>query len=350
MKKEHFITIFFLALLLFMFYEVLHILSPFFQPIFWAMILTFAFYPLHDRLRKGVGNRENLAAALTTCLIFLAFVPLAIYIVLHLAEEALKLSHYAAEAVRQGRLEQALADLRRTEWIQNIETRFDHWGALKENLRIWAAQSANASGGFIARNAGVITVNAFLTLLGTLLTLFLVFFFLRDGHRIYRYIYDITPMEETNKIMVFRQISDTFSAVLRGQLFTALAQASILGIVFWALGLPLPVFFAACTILAALIPFFGTPLVWLPFVGYLLLTQQYGKAAVLLALGVFVIGLVDNLLKPLLIGEKTKLPYMLLFLGILGGIRVYGFVGAFLAPAVISLFFVLIKIYREKYQ
>ncbi len=111
----------------------------------------------------------------------------------------------------------------------------------------------------------------------------------------------------------------------------------------------LPIFFAALTFLAALVPVFGTPLVWFPFVIYLICLQQYGKAAALFFLGAFGISLIDNFLKPVLIGKKTRLPYLLLFLGILGGLQVYGLVGIFLAPAVLSFFFSLIKIYREKF-
>ena len=142
---------------------------------------------------------------------------------------------------------------------------------------------------------------------------------------------------------------ETFSAVLRGQLVTGIAQAVLLGLVFWLLGLPLPVFFAALTFLTALIPIFGAAAVWLPFVIYLVIFKLYVKALALLFLGTFLISAVDNFLKPLLIGEKAKLPYFLLFLGILGGIQVYGIMGIFLAPAVLSLFFVLIRIYRQKF-
>ncbi len=176
----------------------------------------------------------------------------------------------------------------------------------------------------------------------------MVFFFLKDGAAIYEFIYRITPLDEKTKRTVFTQLGDTFSAVLRGQLVTALVQGALAGVIYWILGLPLPLFFAGITFLAALIPVFGAATVWVPFTLYLVIIKEYPSALILFLLGIFVISLVDNFLKPYLIGGKAKLPYLLLFLGILGGMRVYGLMGIFLAPAVLSLFFVLIKIYQEE--
>ena len=217
-------------------------------------------------------------------------------------------------------------------------------------LEDWVLNSAGTIGNFALKNATILTKNIVTGLFDLFLTFFLLFFFLRDGGKIYKFIYEITPLDEEHKALVFNQLSDTFSATLRGQLFTALAQSFLLGVIFWVLGLPLPVFFAAVTFLAAMIPVVGAATVWFPFAAYLGLTQQWGRMAALLVLGIFVISGIDNILKPLLIGHKTKLPYSLLFLGILGGIQAYGFIGIFIAPAFFSLFFVLVRIYRDKFS
>ena len=178
---------------------------------------------------------------------------------------------------------------------------------------------------------------------------FLLFIFLKDGEKIYRFIYEIAPLERKNKQPLFGQINDTFSAVIRGQLLTSLTQALVAGVIFWFLGLPLPVLFAAVTFITSMIPVVGASAVWLPLVVYLLTLGQQGRALVLFVFGVLVISLIDNLMKPALIGEKTRLPYFLLFFGILGGIKLYGLMGIFIAPVILSLFFALVKIYQEKY-
>jgi predicted PurR-regulated permease PerM len=181
------------------------------------------------------------------------------------------------------------------------------------------------------------------------LAFFLVFIFFKDGQTIIDFIYQITPLAENTKSAVFSQINGTLGAVIRGQMLTSLAQSVIAGIVFASLGLPGPIFFALVTFLASLIPVLGAQMIWLPLVGFLVLSNQMTKAIILFVLGVGVISLVDNLMKPALIGEKTKLPYSLLFFGILGGLKVYGLMGVFLAPVILSLFFALIKIYRENF-
>ncbi len=210
--------------------------------------------------------------------------------------------------------------------------------------------AAKTLGNLTARQAAAITKNILLFGLDLVLTVFLSFFFLKDGGKIYRFIYEIPPLEEQDKKHIFKQINEPFAAVLHGQLLTAIVQAITAGIIFWSLKLPLPIFFAAITFLSAFIPVMGASLVWGSFVVYLIALQQFKKAFLLFLLGTFIISLVDNFLKPLFIGEKTKLPYLLLFLGILGGLQLYGFVGIFLAPTLLSLFFALIKIYRQKFS
>ena len=119
--------------------------------------------------------------------------------------------------------------------------------------------------------------------------------------------------------------------------------------IFTVLGVPVPLFFTFLIFLTTLIPILGAASVWFPIAVYLLIMQLYGKAIILFVVGFFGISLIDNIMKPAIIGKRTKLPYFLLFFGIMGGMKLYGLMGIFLAPVVLSLFFALIKIYREKY-
>ena len=160
----------------------------------------------------------------------------------------------------------------------------------------------------------------------------------------------MNPMSKKNKTVLARKINETFSSVIRGQFTTCIVQGALAGFAFWILGLPLPFFFGFLTFLTSMIPLTGAATVWIPFTAYLFLTHQTGKGIALAIIGTFGISLSDNLLKPVLIGEKTKLPIFLLFLGILGSMKLYGFAGIFLGPVVLSLFFALAKIYREEYH
>lgn len=351
MNRRQIISVFFIALLLYILFNVLSIFAPFAGPIFWGAIIAFTCYPIYERLLRATKRNRNLSALAVTGLLVLALTPLALLVFLLGSRETVHLYNWLSAFIKDGRAEQLYENIRAWELFKHLESmHLSPWQSLGAEINQWLLNSAGAMGNFVLKHLTMITKNIIQALLNFLLTFFLVFFFFRDGERIYRFIYEITPLDEDNKSEIFGQLSETFSATLRGQLFTSAAQAAVLGIVFWALGLPLPLIFAAIAFMASMIPVLGVATVWVPFAIFLFLTEQYARGGALLALGIIVISGIDNVLKPLLIGQKTKLPYSLLFLAILGGIQVYGFMGIFLAPAVLTLFFVLIKIYRKKFS
>lgn len=352
MTRNQLLSFFFLGLLVFILYNILLILSPFFQSIFWAAVLAFGFYPLYEKMVRGpLRGRENAAAAVTTLVIFLTFVPLTIFIILNFAWETTKLSHWVLESIQNGEFDQAMQKFRESSFVVRIEqSNLVDWAWLKATSQNLLSRAAGAIGNFTVTHALTITKGVLSTLIAFFMTFFLVFFFIRDGARIYVFVYEITPLEGRNKQKVFHELGETFSAVLRGQLLTSFVQALLSGALFFALGIPLPFFFAALTFLISLIPIFGAASVWVPLVVYLAVHHFYAKAVILFALGLTVISTIDNIIKPWVIGKKTKLPYLLLFLGIIGGLQVYGLMGLFVAPAVLSLFFVLINIYRETFE
>ncbi len=349
MTRDQFISLFFIALLAVVVYQVCLIFLPFSRAIFWSAILAFGFYPLYEKLRKALKPRETLAALLMTVGIFLIVVPPVALILVNLAAQAIELYQSAADYVRQGKLENLIDHIRSLGFVQRIEVQVLQWEPLKESISDWLLRTTRSIGNFATAQAGTVTKNIFLIALNTLLMTFLLFVFLKDGEKIYRFIYEIAPLEEKNKRLIFKQVNETFSAVIRGQLLTSLTQATVSGIIFWILGVPIPIFFATLTFFVALIPVVGASAVWVPVVVLLVINNQYVQAGILFVFGTLVISLIDNIMKPILIGEKTRLPYFLLFFGILGGLKLYGLMGIFVAPVILSLFFALIKIYQEKF-
>ncbi len=349
MTRDQFISLFFIALLILVVYQICLIFSPFTRAIFWSGILAFSFYPLFEKLREHLEPRRTLAAILMTVAIFLIVIPPVVLLILNLIGQAIDLYQSATTYVQHGELEKLIDQIRALHFVQRIETGLLQWEPLKNSVSAWLLNTTRSIGNFAAIQAREATKNIFIVALNVFLMTVLLFIFLRDGGTIYRFIYEIAPMEEKTKKAIFKQLNETFAAVIRGQLLTSAAQAVLSGIIFWSLGLPVPLLFAALTFLIALIPVMGASGVWLPLAIYLAATHQYVKAGILLVLGTFVISLIDNILKPILIGKKTKLPYFLLFFGILGGLRLYGLMGIFLAPVMLSLFFALTKIYQEKY-
>lgn len=351
MNRRQLISVFFIALLLYILFNVMLILAPFTGPIFWSAVIAFTFYPLYNKLLKTTRENRSFSAGLITALLLLALTPLVVVVSLLALRETVHLYEQLGDFIKNGEAEKLYERVRAMAMFKKLDAlQLSPWESLGTQLNQWLLNSAGSLGNFVLKHLTMITKNVIQALFNFTLTFFLVFFFFRDGKRIYQFIYEITPLDEDNKAEIFMQLSETFSATLRGQLVTSIVQGSVLGIVFWVLGLPMPVLFAAIAFFSSMVPIVGVSAVWVPFTIWLFTTAQYPKAVALLALGAIVISGIDNVLKPLVIGQKTRLPYSLLFVGILGGIQVYGFMGIFLAPVVLSLFFVLVKIYRNKFS
>lgn len=350
MKRDQLISIFFIVLLIFVVFQIFRILSPFMTAIFWSAILAFAFYPLYTRLKERLKTHEIIPAFIMTFLILLIVIPPVIILVVNITNQAIWLYQFAVTYIQEGRLEETIRWIRSFGWIENFEEKLFRWEIVKQWAENWLLTSTRAFGNFTAAQVGTITKNILFVILNLIMMVILVFIFLKDGGKIYRFIYEVAPLEEHTKQSIFRPIHDTLAAVIRGQLLTSLVQSVVAGIVFWQLGLPVPILFAGATFLTALIPFIGASGIWIPLTIYLVLQQAYPQAIILFIVGFLGISMIDNVLKPIIIGERTKLPYFLLFFGILGGLKVYGLMGVFLAPVVLSLFFALVKVYQEKYS
>jgi len=349
MKRDQLISFFFIAILVFIIYEVICIFLPFFTAIFWAAILSFSFYPVYTRLRNSFPRRNNFTAFLMTAGVFLIVIPPFIMMLISMATQVIELSQGAYNFIREGRLENLVGQIRSFTWFQKIESHVFQWGPLKDGMAPWLLNVTKNIGALAASKMALLTKNAFFTFLNLFFMTFLTFVFFKHGEKIYHFFYEIAPLEEETKKNLFFQIHDTFVAVIRGQLLTSLIQSITAGIIFWSLGIPVPIFFAFLTFIASLVPFLGAASVWLPMAIYLLVSHLYIKALILFLAGLFIISLLDNIVKPAIIGKKTKLPYFLLFFGIMGGMKLYGLMGIFLAPVVLSLFFALIRIYRDRY-
>lgn len=350
MTRNQLLTLFFIGLLIFVFYQITLIFTPFLNAIFWAAILAFAFYPIYSYLRKTLKWKDTWVAMMMTSLIIFIVMPPVVFLIVNLTGQAIDLYQSVTSYIREGHFEHLIDRIRGLALVQKIETNLFQWEPLKENATTWLLNSSKNIANFTVAQAGIITKNIFILALNALIVCFLIFVFLRDGEKIYWFIYQMAPLEEENRLSIFTQINETFAAVIRGQLLTSLAQAITAGIIFWILGLPAPILLAVATFFATLVPIIGAIGIWLPVSIYLITVQAYWKAGLLFVLGIGVISFMDNIIKPALIGEKTKLPYSLLFFGILGGVKLYGIMGIFLGPLIISLFFVLVKIYQGKFS
>jgi predicted PurR-regulated permease PerM len=252
--------------------------------------------------------------------------------------------------IREGGLYEIYKTLKQDSHVQAVAARLQEQSIYPIQLSDLVNRLGKTLANTAASQIATATKNALAILLNTIVTVFMLFFFLRDGRKITQYVYDLAPLEKADKPLIFGKINDTLAGVVRGQILTSIAQGAASGVVYALVGLPAPHVLGFLTFLATLVPLVGTTAVWVPLAGYLFATQAYSRGAVLTVVGIFFISAIDNVLKPIIIGERTKIPVFLLFIAVLGGLKVYGVTGIFLGPLFVALFFSLVKIYQARYR
>ena len=318
----------FLGLLLLATLAFLWMLRPFFDDIFWSVVIGLLFMPLRQRLQQyGLGANT---ASLCTVLVSLAFIIL----------PAGYLLYTCLSELAQLKLRQALPAV--IEWLEKF-------GYGPEKIKAAFSSAAVTASGYLARQTMAIgggTVNWFVDLA---IVLYLAFFLLRDGERIRRLLIRALPFGDHREELLFARFALMLRATVRGTLLVAVAQGTLGGIIFAVLGLRAPVLWGVIMTLLSLIPVVGAAVVWLPAAIYLLLTGELVSGVVLMVYGVCVIGLADNALRPILVGRDTKLPDFMVLLSTLGGFALFGLDGFITGPVLAVLFVTLWQIFMEEF-
>ncbi len=336
------------AISLFLFVLLVLILRPVMRPVLWATALAILFYPVHGRVLSLLRGRAGLAAGITTLLTLATFAIPAALFALNFISEAEHLWPELREHLRPDTFQQIAAWIDRSPVRPYIPWLFQgepYLGAETIEARLRDAVSSFSS--LALSQLGEFGKNVPDSAIGAALTILTLFFFLRYGPRWVEQVKGALPLEPQHAENLIRIIAGTVNAVFRGVIVTAAVQALLAGLAFVVTQSPAPVVLAGITLLAALIPFVGPVAVWLP-VAILLITSGRTLAGVgLLLWGTFVVSLVDNFLRPFLIGRETKLPVLWLLLALIGGLRTFGFLGLLLGPIVLSLFLACYRIYPE---
>jgi predicted PurR-regulated permease PerM len=173
-----------------------------------------------------------------------------------------------------------------------------------------------------------------------------MFFLLRDGHQLMELIMATNPLPVEYASEVFSKFRDLSFATFYGTILTAMVQGVAGGLLLWALGISSPVFWGAVVSLVSLVPIVGTLLIWVPMTVYLLITGHPTKAIVLVVIGSLAVGSIDNLLKPMIIRGRTDMHPLLVFLSVIGGMQVFGFLGVLLGPLIVAVFIAFLNLYR----
>ena len=352
MSRRQLFTVTFLLVFLLLLWQLGLILLPFFSPILWAVILATTTYPLYIRLLACVGHHGNVAAGIMTGGVLIMAVVPALYGMILAGQQGVEAYAQAAEWLKGGHLKDIGVVLAKIPGvgglIQELAGRLivSGSGQVEDSL----LEGGRAVSGFLLSQGADFARNALLLATNFLIMLFTLFFLFRDGPHTWDTIFRAIPLEQEHKAKIFERLNTTMKAVVRGTLLTAVAQGATAGVTFYLLGVPFSVFLGALSGLLSLLPVGGTAIVWAPVALYLLFSGAVAKGLILIGVGLGLVGLMDNLLQPLLVGGKARLPVLPLFLASLGGLAYFGFLGLFLGPVLLAVVLVAFAIYQEEYQ
>ncbi len=322
------------------------LLRPFFAPLLWACIIAVLFHPVQVWLQKRWGERPNTTALVT----LLACMVLVVIPVLLLLASFLQQGLAVYEQIQAGELQPGkYVDQVRNAFpvLQGLLERFDiDMNTVRDN----AAKAAVAASQFLARNALAVGQGAFGFVLKLALMLYVAYFLLRDGRKLVDKLVLAIPLGDERERLLLQKFAEVARATVKGNLLVALVQGMLGGLIFWILGLPAALLWGVVMTVLSLIPAVGAGLVWLPAAIYLYAVGDSISATVLIAYGVLIIGLADNILRPLLVGRDTKLPDWMVLLSTLGGIAMVGINGFVIGPLIAVLFVAFWQIFSSEFN
>jgi predicted PurR-regulated permease PerM len=345
--RNQLFVFFFFFVFLFLLYQLYRVFSPFLGPIIWAAIFAMVFYPLYLAvLRRLNGRRTAAAAAMTTLVGLLIVVPTASLSGIVTAQSG-GLYRQLTEYVQSGALNQRVQQIRDSRpgrFVQRLSRQ--GW---QIDVGEMVRTAIERGGNFAVTQVTTFARNVALFLLDLTIMLFTLFFFFRDGDRMSRNLRDLVPMDPQHKDTIFYRTYDTLSAVVRGMVVTAIVQGLLVWIGLLIAGVPYAAFLGVLAGILSFVPLVGPAGIWVPVTLYLAVVGDWGRALFMLLYGSLGVSLADNILRPLLIGERVHIPTVFLFFAILGGIEAYGILGLFLGPVLLALVVSFIKIYRAEY-
>ena len=321
---------------------VVAILLPFYGTLLWALIIALLFAPMQRRLQRRLGGRPTLAALLTLgVVVLIGVLPVALIAVGLMNELARLYSEVQSGEVKpQTWLHQMLDSLPPS--VAGVLERFGMVDV--QGLKRRLVDLLNQAGQFIAAGLLRYGQNTFELVASLFIMLYVAFFLLRDGAALVATLRDSVPLTPLHQRQLTRKFSTVIRATVKGNLLVALLQGLLGRLAFWVLDVRGALVWAVLMAFLSLLPAVGAALVWGPVALYLLVTGAPGAALGLLAWGVLVIGLVDNLLRPLLVGKDTRMPDWVVLMATLGGMAVFGINGFVIGPLLAAMFFAVWQI------
>jgi predicted PurR-regulated permease PerM len=307
------------------------VIRPFAAYIIFALVLAYVFYPVHLWLKRITKNETLSASILVAALLILLIIP-TLVIITKLAPQA----------------SAALTELSHADFIEAIERPFSRMLGYEVSLEGPITDATTRTKEYVLKNLGGFITSASDVIIGLFVMFFTLFYALKKGPEVVDKITNLIPLKKRHRETVIQEIKRVTHAVLKGQVAIALIQGILGGIGFWAIGIPSPVFWGFVMTILSLLPVIGPPIVWLP-AGIILISEgSTVRGILILVYGFFIISGIDNILKPRIVATEGKIHPVLALIGVLGGLKVFGFLGLILGPLVLAVTIALLKFLNEE--
>ncbi len=311
------------------------IFQPFINVVLWSIVLTVIASPLYEFISR-YQRSANISAALTLAIVLiLGIIPITfvVYAVVSRLEEGVATVHSVAAWL----LDPGSAHAKWLAQYVDVEMIFR-----RENVQ----EIVKRVGSYIAQVSPDVVGYTVVTVMQFLLVLFTTYYMLRDGRKLLVAARDLLPLKQHQADHLFNNIRTIISASLRGTVLIAAIQGALGGLAFWVLGLPAPALWGVVMFFMSMVPVVGSSVIWLPATIYLV-SDSGVKALLLFIWGAGVIAAVDNVLRPVLVGSKTRMHELTVFFSVLGGLKLFGPVGIIMGPIVVAVAMGLMRIFEE---
>lgn len=335
----------FLALVVLVTIAFALLIGVFLEPVFWAIVLAILFGSMHDRIVRAVGGRQSLGAVLSLLAVTLLVIVPLVGVGAAVTAEATTLYRRIAS----GEIDVTAPVHTAEQWLPRVGDFLESFQIDLDRVREGLETAAVSVSQFVASQAIVLGQSALNVLILFILTLYLLFFFFRDGERIIEALIRAMPLGDPRERRLFSRFAQVARATVKGTLVVGIVQGTLGGLAFWVLGLSGPVLWGVVMTVLSLLPAVGSVLVWGPAAIYLLATGSVVKGIILMILGGLLIGTIDNVLRPLLVGRDTHMPDYLILLSTLGGLVLFGLTGFVIGPLIAALFITVWEMFTEEF-
>lgn len=335
-SRAHVHTLVMFAITLIALYLSYRMAAPFLPALAWALAITVLVMPFHRLLETRI-QRPGVVAAITVLVSAITVVAPVVLLSSSLIAETAEAAQSLQIQVESGEWRQLVAHYPRL--LPVID-----WLDRQFNL----PQTVSAISGYLTGIAGEFLRSSLQHAVMLMLTFYLLFYFLRDRNAALDSIRRLSPLSRAQMERLFRLLGDTLHATLYGTFVVAIVQGTLGGLMFWWLGLPSPLLWGVVMGMLAIVPVLGAFVIWIPAALFLLATGAPGKALILAVWGTVVVGGIDNLLYPTLVGNRMRMHTVLVFISVVGGLVVFGAAGLILGPVVLTVTTVLLEVWRHQ--